>query len=225
MLYTPMLVDRLQLTYPSGLAVANILRALTDPVLLRQSVAQAGRRHRGGHRRRHRGGARSRCWAPSSCPPRRWARACSSARASASRAITGGLIGWALIPYFISIGWLKEGEPFRKITFLIALGTDHGRGLIDIALILQRGLARLRAARRAPRPPQAELEARQHFAASSLWVVVLGRGHRGDRPLGARAARSASSLFAVAAGVRLRDGERHLGRASATPTPSPRPSW
>src|SRR5436190_9603285 len=30
MLYTPVLVDRLKLTYPSGLAVANILRALTD---------------------------------------------------------------------------------------------------------------------------------------------------------------------------------------------------
>jgi uncharacterized oligopeptide transporter (OPT) family protein len=42
MLYTPILVDRLQLTYPSGLAVANILRALTDPVLLRQSVNKLG---------------------------------------------------------------------------------------------------------------------------------------------------------------------------------------
>src|SRR5271167_738136 len=37
MLYTPMLVDRLRLTYPSGLAVANILRALTDPSLLKRS--------------------------------------------------------------------------------------------------------------------------------------------------------------------------------------------
>src|SRR5204863_1507736 len=42
MLYTPILVDRLQLTFPSGLAVANILRALTDPDLLRQSVARLG---------------------------------------------------------------------------------------------------------------------------------------------------------------------------------------
>ena len=42
MLYTPMLVDRLQLTYPSGYAVANILRALTDPVLLRRSVLKLG---------------------------------------------------------------------------------------------------------------------------------------------------------------------------------------
>ncbi len=30
MLYTPILVDKMQLTFPSGLAVANILRALTD---------------------------------------------------------------------------------------------------------------------------------------------------------------------------------------------------
>src|SRR3954470_10034065 len=42
MLYTPILVDRMQLTFPSGLAVANILRALTDPVLLRRSVAKLG---------------------------------------------------------------------------------------------------------------------------------------------------------------------------------------
>src|SRR5512140_1940269 len=42
MLYTPILVDRLRLTYPSGLAVANILRALTDPELLRQSVNKLG---------------------------------------------------------------------------------------------------------------------------------------------------------------------------------------
>ena len=42
MLYTPVLVDRLNLVYPSGLAVANILRALTDPELLKRSVATLG---------------------------------------------------------------------------------------------------------------------------------------------------------------------------------------
>src|SRR4029077_3050 len=42
MLYTPILVDRLQLEYPSGHAVANILRALTDPSLLRRSIIQLG---------------------------------------------------------------------------------------------------------------------------------------------------------------------------------------
>src|SRR5437016_5068152 len=42
MLYTPLLVDRLQLEYPSGHAVANILRALTDRRLLRRSIGKLG---------------------------------------------------------------------------------------------------------------------------------------------------------------------------------------
>src|ERR1044071_2251187 len=41
-LYTPLLVDRLKLEYPSGHAVANILRALTDRRLLRRSIAKLG---------------------------------------------------------------------------------------------------------------------------------------------------------------------------------------
>src|SRR6185503_13299837 len=42
MLYTPILVDRMQLTFPSGFAVANILRALTDKNLLKRSIAKLG---------------------------------------------------------------------------------------------------------------------------------------------------------------------------------------
>src|ERR1700751_3060808 len=42
MFYTPILVDRMQLPFPSGFAVANILRALTDKDLLRRSVAKLG---------------------------------------------------------------------------------------------------------------------------------------------------------------------------------------
>src|SRR6185369_9126986 len=42
MLYTPILVDRMQLEYPSGHAVANILRALTDKRLLRRSIGKLG---------------------------------------------------------------------------------------------------------------------------------------------------------------------------------------
>ena len=49
MLYTPILVDRLQLEYPSGHAVANILRALTDPRLLRRSIGRLGGGAAGGH--------------------------------------------------------------------------------------------------------------------------------------------------------------------------------
>ena len=42
MLYTPLLVDRMQLSYPSGFAVANILRALTDKNLLKRSILKLG---------------------------------------------------------------------------------------------------------------------------------------------------------------------------------------
>src|SRR5258707_15353126 len=42
MLYTPILVDRMRLAYPSGYAVANILRALTDKELLKRSVTKLG---------------------------------------------------------------------------------------------------------------------------------------------------------------------------------------
>src|SRR6516164_7269050 len=42
MLYTPLLVDRMQLAYPSGYAVANILRALTDKRLLKRSIGKLG---------------------------------------------------------------------------------------------------------------------------------------------------------------------------------------
>ena len=52
MVYTPILVDRMQLSFPSGLAVANILRALTDKALLKKSVAKLGRRRSDGLRGR-----------------------------------------------------------------------------------------------------------------------------------------------------------------------------
>src|SRR5947207_6475550 len=42
MLYTPILVDRMRLAYPSGYAVANILRALTDRNLLKRSITKLG---------------------------------------------------------------------------------------------------------------------------------------------------------------------------------------
>ena len=75
MLYTPILVDRLQLEYPSGHAVANILRALTDPRLFKRSIGRLGggtRRRIAGRRNRARAKSRSRTPA---CRRRPWARA------------------------------------------------------------------------------------------------------------------------------------------------------
>ncbi|RQO59993.1 peptide transporter [Paucibacter sp. KBW04] len=144
MLYTPILVERMQLTFPSGLAVANILRALTDPVLLRQSVSRLF----GGLAVGAIGG-----WASAKVALLGVIELSTStfgaglivgARVGIP-ALTGGLVFWALAPYFISIGWLQPDEPFRKIAFLIALGMILGAALIDLSLIFWRAVHRLRA--------------------------------------------------------------------------------
>ncbi|HET9580940.1 MAG TPA: OPT/YSL family transporter [Usitatibacter sp.] len=157
MLYTPILVDRMQLTYPSGLAVANILRALTDPVLLRQSVNKLGTGIAIGIA----GGIAATkvaiLGAIELSASTFGAGMVVGARIGIP-AIVGGVLGWALTPYFVSIGWLGPNDPFRKITFLIALGTIMGAAVIDLALIFWEAAQRLRGR---ARPAQATLEGRQ----------------------------------------------------------------
>src|SRR5947207_2010755 len=141
MLYTPILVDRLQLKFPSGLAVANILRALTDPELLRQSVARLF----GGMALGIAGGigaAKTAFLGAIDLSTSTFGAGMIVAARIGIAALTGGLVSWSLVPYFISIGWLKEGDPFRKITFLIALGMIMGAALIDVSLILYRAYPR-----------------------------------------------------------------------------------
>ncbi|MEP6876525.1 MAG: OPT/YSL family transporter [Burkholderiales bacterium] len=147
MLYTPILVDRLQLTFPSGLAVANILRALTDPVLLKLSVTRLGT----GMGLGILGGIGSAKLA--------WLAAIDLSTSTLGAgmlvgarigiaALVAGLSGTWLIPTFVSIGWLHEGEPFRKITFLIGLGLIMGAAILDIGQILVEAWQRWRAPRR-----------------------------------------------------------------------------
>ena len=169
MLYTPILVDRLQLTFPSGLAVANILRALTDPVLLRQSVARLG----GGMALGMFGGIGSAkiAWlgAIDLSTSTFGAGMLVGARIGIA-AIVAGLTGHWLIPYFIAIGWLHEGEPFRKITFLIGLGLIMGAAILDIGLILVEAARRWRA----PQPAalvEEEAWKRTHTGRLVAWVV------------------------------------------------------
>lgn len=137
MLYTPILVERMQLTFPSGLAVANILRALTDPELLRRSVSRLF----GGMGLGVVGGVATNKVA--------WLAAtefsCSTFGAGlivgarvGVPAIVGGLSFWALTGTFIDAGWLKPGEPFRKIAFLVALGMVLGAAIVDLTLIFWR---------------------------------------------------------------------------------------
>ena len=142
MLYTPILVERMQLTFPSGLAVANILRALTDPELLRRSVARLF----GGMAIGIGGGLAAAKIAVIAATE----FSCSTFGAGlivgarvGLPAIVGGLAFWALTPTFIAAGWLQPGEPFRKIAFLVALGMVLGAAALDMSLILWRGLRRL----------------------------------------------------------------------------------
>jgi uncharacterized oligopeptide transporter (OPT) family protein len=143
MLYTPILVDRLHLVYPSGLAVANILRALTDPLLLRRSVGTLG------------GGILAGLVGGLGTAKMAWlgATGLSTSTIGAGMvvgarvgvpALLGGLTSWALAPYFVSLGWLHPGDPFRKITFLIALGMILGASIIDMTLILWGAIQRAR---------------------------------------------------------------------------------
>lgn len=149
MLYTPVLVDRLQLTFPSGLAVANILRALTDPVLLRLSVARLGSGMLMGIGGGIGGAKIAVLGAIDLSTSTLGAGMLVGARIGVA-ALAAGLTGTWLIPFFISIGWLHEGEPFRKITFLIGLGLIMGAAILDIGQILVEAWQRWRAPRRAP---------------------------------------------------------------------------
>jgi len=174
MLYTPILVDRLQLTFPSGLAVANILRALTDPVLLRQSVTRLF----GGMALGIAGGigaAKTAFLGAIDLSTSTFGAGMIVGARIGIAAIVGGLVSWAMVPYFVSIGWLKAGEPFRKITFLIALGMIMGAALIDVSLILFRAYRRARE-RTGAKPIEQEDWKRINMRMLIVWVVFWGIG-------------------------------------------------
>ncbi|TMH18070.1 MAG: peptide transporter [Betaproteobacteria bacterium] len=174
MLYTPILVDRLQLTFPSGLAVANILRALTDPVLLRHSVTRLF----GGMALGIAGGigaAKTAFLGAIDLSTSTFGAGMIVGARIGIAAIVGGLVSWAMIPYFVAIGWLKAGEPFRKITFLIALGMIMGAALIDVSLILFRAYRRARE-RTGAKPVEQEDWKRINMRMLVVWVVFWGIG-------------------------------------------------
>lgn len=172
MLYTPILVDRLRLPFPSGWAVANILRALTDTTLLRRSIRQLG-------------GGIAAGIAVGTAVTRLQLLATLELSASTFGAgmvvgarigipaVMGGLVGWALQPYFVRIGWLEAGDPARKIMFLIALGTIMGAAVVDLALIFLRALPGARRAA-APVATAAADWQRVHTGRLLAWVAAWG---------------------------------------------------
>lgn len=144
MLYTPILVDRMRLPFPSGLAVANILRALTDPVLLRRAVGTLGIGMGVGLGSGIASAKVAILGAIELSASTFGAGMLVGARIGIP-AVVAGVLGVVLVPYFVSIGWLQEGDPPRKIFFLIALGTIMGAAIIDLGLIFWQALQRYRA--------------------------------------------------------------------------------
>ncbi|WNG32118.1 peptide transporter [Cystobacter fuscus] len=149
MLYTPLLVDRLQLDFPSGHAVANILRALTDKRLLKRSIAKLG----GGA-----GAGALVAWLTEHVA-RLGAIGLSASTVGVglvvgSRitvpAMVGGLLGAAATPWLREHGWLAPDEPFRKIGFLVGLAMICGAAVVDLSLLAVQAVERVRNRARLP---------------------------------------------------------------------------
>lgn len=172
MLYTPVLVDRMQLTFPSGYAVANILRALTDPVLLKRSISKLG----GGMLAGYSVGFASFKVAAIGA----YGVSASTVGAGfivgariAIPALVVALIGLAVKPHLIDIGWLAEGEPYRKIGFIISLGTILGAAGLDITLILIEAAKRFKQQTPVAVDPDWK---RVNMIRLLLWIVAWGAG-------------------------------------------------
>src|SRR5881394_180239 len=157
MLYTPLVVDRMQLKYPSGLAVANILRALSDVRLLKRSIARLGSglglgagltlaAEKGGLHFLSAIGYSSSNFG---------AGMIVGARIGVP-AITVGVIGLLLTPWLREVGLLGPHDPWRKVGFLISLGTILGAAIVDLTLVAKEALARNRAS--VAQPPVAQEE-------------------------------------------------------------------
>jgi uncharacterized oligopeptide transporter (OPT) family protein len=188
MLYTPILVDKMRLTYPSGLAVANILRALTDVRLLRRSVGQlfSGM-----------GIGFAIPWFMEKSPGLpgvAWlvARGFSTSTFGAAM-IVGVRIGLpatiyafafeGLRPWFQANGWLGEHDHTRRFAFLVALGMIMGAAVVDISLILRQFAAKLKsgaeAASVAPGEEWKQTNMRRLYAfvaVAAVAVVVVSHG-------------------------------------------------
>ncbi len=174
MLYTPILVDRLRLTYPSGLAVANILRALTDRDLLRQSIAKLG----GSTLTGYLGGLATTKIAALGATGLSLSTLGGGLIVGARVAIPAlvvALIGLWQTPHLMRMHWLGPNDHYRKIGFVISLGGILGAAALDLAIILVQTVRRLWVQRGVATPP-AEDWKRVNMLRLVLWVAGWGTG-------------------------------------------------
>jgi len=172
MLYTPILVDRMQLTFPSGFAVANILRALTDRKLLKASIGKLGTGTAMGLIGGIAAGKLATLGNLSLSASTIGAGMVVGARIAVPGVVIA-LIGEEISPWLVSIGWLSEGAPFRKIGFVIALGSILGAALVDLTLIGFKAAARFKERSNAPVAP-AEDWKKTNTLRLVLWVLFWG---------------------------------------------------
>ena len=90
-------------------------------------------------------------------------------------ALVVALVGQWLKPYLVSIGWLEAGAPFRKIGFIIALGTILGAAIVDVGLILIQAVNRFRRQGTTAVQPAPDWK-RVNMFRLVLWVVFWGAG-------------------------------------------------
>ena len=184
MLYTPLLVDRLQLPFPSGFAVANILRALSDPQLLRRSIAKLG----GGIMLGIGGSAGAAL--PALASLNLSASTVGAGMVVGSRiavpTLVGSLLFTALTPYFVSIGWLHEGDPYRKITFLLAIGALLGTVSVDLVVIALGAARRWREVGRPEASSAARTPSAMSVAGLLAWTGSWGAGARSSSSVSPR---------------------------------------
>ncbi len=175
MLYTPILVDKLQLTYPSGLAVANILRAMTDREILKKSVGKLvggigvgfvlgkvvevlAEVYAGMQEAAQKAAIKLSLATSGTMDMATTFSAATfgggmivGARISASAILVGGIGVW-LTPWLRDNGYLGPHDPFRKIGFIFALGTILGAAVIDLSLLARDAISKVRAARASVAP-------------------------------------------------------------------------
>jgi len=88
-------------------------------------------------------------------------------------AIVVGLIGLALTPWLREVGLLGPHDPWRKVGFLISLGTILGAAIVDITLVVREALGRHRST--APVEPAVTEEWKRVDTRKLLaWVVFWG---------------------------------------------------
>jgi len=179
MLYTPILVDRMRLSFPSGFAVANILRALTDLRVLKTSITKLG----GGTLAGAVGGLGA------SFVPAVGATGFAASTVGAGMivgarigvpAIVLGAVGLWLTPWLRTHGWLEANAPFRKIGFIAALGMIMGAALVDMAVLAVAAVRQFGQSRPAePVEDWKKTDARMLWMWVAFWgiaIAVVGIG-------------------------------------------------